>query len=123
MKEVRLKILQSRARNFPCKNTGKVGKLRAPWKIMSTLLNYTNFGITLEIQKIMATFLDNIVVKTSFILMPTFSTTAQYRTRVTVETFDTMLVIFHRKNLKKVGKLRASWKIMSMKITSAGLYI
>ena len=70
---------------------------------MSTLLNYTNFGITLEIQKIMATFLDNIVVKTSFILMPTFSTTAQYRTRVTVETFDTMLVIFHRKILKKVG--------------------
>ena len=70
----------------------------------------------------MATFLDNIVVKTSFILMPTFSTTAQYRTRVTVETFDTMLVIFHRKNLKKVGKLRASWKIMSMKVTSTGLY-
>ena len=89
---------------------------------MSTLLNYTNFGITLENKKIMATFLDNIVVKTSFILMPTFSTTAQYRTRVTVETFDTMLVIFHRKNLKKVGKLRASWKIMSVKITSTGLY-
>ena len=71
----------------------------------------------------METFLDNIVVKTSFMLMPTFSTTAQYRTRVTVETFDTMLVIFHRKNLKKVGKLRASWKIMSMKITSTGLYL
>ena len=33
--------------------------------------------------------------------MPTFSTTVQYRTRVTVQTFDTM----------------------SMKITSTGLYI
>ena len=53
--------------------------------------------------------------------MPTFSTTVQYRTRVTVGTFETMLVIFLRKNLKKVGKLRASWKIMSMKITSTGL--
>ena len=29
-----------------------------------------------------------------------------------------MLVIFRRKNLKKVGKLRAPWKIMSMEITS-----
>ena len=53
--------------------------------------------------------------------MPTFCTTVQYRTRVTVETFDMMRVIFHRENLKKVGKLRASWKIMSMKITSTGL--
>ena len=88
---------------------------------MSTLLNYTNSEITLEKQQIMAIFLDYIVAITSFILMPTFSTTVQYRTRVTVETFDTMLVIFHRKNLKKVGKLRASWKIMSMKITSTGL--
>ena len=68
---------------------------------MSTLLNYTNFGTTLENQKIMARFLNNIVVKTSFILMPSFSTTVQYRTRVTVETFDTMLVIFHRKIRKK----------------------
>ena len=32
-----------------------------------------------------------------------------------------MLVIFRRKNLKKVGKLRTPWKIMSMKITSTGL--
>ena len=88
---------------------------------MSILLNCTNFGITSENQQIMAIFLDNIVAITSFILMPTFSTTVQYRTRVTVETFDTMLVIFHRKILKKVGKLRASWKIMSMKITSTGL--
>ena len=50
--------LQPRARNFPCKNPKKVGKLRALWKIMSTLLNYTNFGITLENQTIMATNLD-----------------------------------------------------------------
>ena len=90
---------------FRHKNPKKVGKLRAPWKIMSTLLNYTNFGLTLENKKIMAKFLDNIVVKTSFILMSSFSTTVQDRTRVTVETFDTMLVIFHRKNSKKVGKL------------------
>ena len=47
---------------------------------MSTLLNNTNFGITLEIQKIMATFLDNIVVKTSFICMPTF-----FRLRLSTE--------------------------------------
>ena len=43
-------MLQSLARNFPCKNPKKVGKLRALWKIMSILLNYTNFGITAEIQ-------------------------------------------------------------------------
>ena len=53
--------------------------------------------------------------------MPPYSTTFQYRTLVTVETIDTMLVIFRRKNLKKVVKLRAPWKIMSMKITSMGL--
>ena len=49
----------------------------------------------------MSQFIDNIVVKTFFILMLPFSTTGQYRTRVTLEAFDTMLTIFHRKNLKK----------------------
>ena len=81
---------------------------------MSTLLNNTNFGITLEIQKIMATFLDNIVVKTSFILMPTFSTTVQYRTRVTVEIFDTMLVIFLLFSNFYDGKLQASCRIFRL---------
>ena len=89
----------------------------------STLLNYADFGISIENQTIMALFLDNIVAKSSFILMPTFSTTVQYRTRVTVETFDTMLVIFNLKNLKKIGRLRASSRIMSMKITSTRLYV
>ena len=65
-------ILQFRAHNFPCKNPEKVGKLRAIWKILSIFLNNTNFGITLENQKLTALFLDNIVVKTSFIFMPTF---------------------------------------------------
>ena len=51
-----------------------------------------------------------------------YSTTVRYRTWVTVETFDPVLVIFRRKNPKKVGKLQAPWKIMSMKITSTGLY-
>ena len=54
--------------------------------------------------------------------MSPYSITVQYRTRVTVKMFDKMLVIFHRKKVKKVGKLRASWTIMSMKITSTGLY-
>ena len=50
-------------------------------------------------------------------MQPQF-TTVQHRTWVTVEKIDTMLVIFRRKNLEKVEKLRAPWKIMSMKITS-----
>ena len=45
--------LQSRARNFPCKNPKKVGKLRRPWKIMSILLNYTNYGVTSENEKVL----------------------------------------------------------------------
>ena len=55
--------LQPRARNFPRKNPKKVGKLRAPWKIMSILQNYTNFGITLQTQKVMTPFTGKIVVK------------------------------------------------------------
>ena len=55
--------------------------------------------------------------------MSLYSTAVQYRTGVTVETIDTMLVNFRRKNSEKVGKLRAPWKIMSMKITSTGLYL
>ena len=54
--------LQSRARNFPCKNPEKVGKLRAPWKIMRILLNFINFEISLENQKVVIRFADNIVV-------------------------------------------------------------
>ena len=53
--------------------------------------------------------------------MTPYYTIIQYKVRVTAEIFDTMLVIFRRKNTKKVGKLRAPWKIMSMKITSTGL--
>ena len=55
--------LQSRARNFPCKNQKKVGKLRAPWKITSILLNFIYFEISLENQKVMTRFVDNIVAK------------------------------------------------------------
>ena len=68
------KYAQSRARNFPCKNPKKVGKLRASWKIM-TILNYTNFGITLENQKVLTRFRDNIVVKDLFY---TFDTLFRY---------------------------------------------
>ena len=35
------KTLQSRARNFPCKNLKKVGKLRVCTKIMRTLSVFT----------------------------------------------------------------------------------
>ena len=50
---------------------------------MSIILSYTNFGITLEKQKVMTFFLDDIVLKISFIFMPPYFTTVQYRTRVT----------------------------------------
>ena len=49
----------------------------------------------------MTHFIDNIVVKSlPFILMSPYSTTFQYRTRVTVKTFDKMLVIFTVKSRK-----------------------
>ena len=37
--------LQSRARNFPCKTSEKVGKLRASWKIMSMKITSTGLLI------------------------------------------------------------------------------
>ena len=58
-------VKQSLVRKFPCKNPENVGKLQAPWKIMSIILSYTYFWITLEKQKVMTLFLDNIVVKKS----------------------------------------------------------
>ena len=68
-------MVQSSARNFPCNNPKKVGKLRAPWKIMSIQLNYTNFGISLENHKVMTRFIDNIVVKD---LLYTYDTLFHY---------------------------------------------
>ena len=47
---------------------------------MSIILNYTNFGTNPENQKFLTPFIDNIVVKTSFILMPPNSTTVRHRT-------------------------------------------
>ena len=70
-----LSIVQSRAGNFPCKSPKKVGQLRASWKIMSTLLNYTNFGINSGNQRVMTPFIQNIVVKN---LLYTYATLFHY---------------------------------------------
>ena len=53
----------------------KKGVWRASWKIMSILLNFTNFEISLENQKVMTRFVDNIAVK---YLLYTYETLLYY---------------------------------------------